>query len=441
MSIRHMNLPQIYAARDTLKNVIVFEQKFCTSIDKIEYAGEIERFGMRHYIFKFREAGGPWLLAVAGGYTDDREREPGEYVGTMGALYSEKTAQQSAIELLDDMKSYFDELDAEEGTVPEWQGDPNDPQTQMMEAITKGDLHTQESIDAIFGGLHEKLSEVGGGTMEPFFREPIYAMLMQGESRALRGNTFMQTVLLDTYVWEGKGIREYLAEDESFAEAEILEDQEGAFGFRIGGREAHITLTKPGMEKMAVTDAAEDCLGLEGWRSFGKDYEACLLIRVTDRHASAAEVGAAFSCVLEACLAAYGKRVLGVFDGGIIRTPGLCREVFREVEETKYPIELFVTESIDEETQIGNAFYTIGLINFDLPDLAMRCADEMDRKSIGAAQQDLMHMALQLMLKPELARKGAALRGASGKCYSLDAIRLFEDVEEKYLVAEEIQGK
>lgn len=439
MSIRHMNLPQIYAARDTLKNVIIFEQKFCTSIDKIEYAGEIERFGMRHYIFKFREAGGPWLLGVAGGYTDEREREPGEYVGTMGALYSEKTAQQSAIELLDDMKSYFDELDEEEA--PEWQGDPNDPQAQMMEAITKGDLHTQESIDAIFGGLHEKLTEVGGGKMEPFFREPIYAMLMQGESRALRGNTFMQTVLLDRHVWKGKELRKYLAEDESFAEVEILEDQEGAFGFRSGSREAHITLTKPGMEKMAVMDAAEDCLGLEGWRSFGKEYEASLLIRVTDRHAPATEVGASFAYVLEACLAAYGKRVLGVFDGGIIRTPGLCREVFREAGDTKYPIELFLAESIDEETRIGSVFYTIGLINFDLPDLAVRCTDEMDRKSIGEAQQDLMHMALQLMLKPEQARKGAELRGASGKCYRLREVRLFEDVDEMYLVAEEIKDK
>lgn len=114
MSIQLPNMKQIYAARDCLRDVLVNDQKLCPSVDKIEYVGQIERFGQLHYIFKFREPGGPWLVGVSGGYTSKNQIEPGEYVGSMGDAYNEGTVKGSAIALLDDMKSFMEgqEMDA-----------------------------------------------------------------------------------------------------------------------------------------------------------------------------------------------------------------------------------------------------------------------------------------------------------------------------------------
>lgn len=114
MSIQLPNFKQIYAARDCLREVLVNDQKLCPAVDKIEYVGEIERFGELHYIFKFREPGGPWLVGVSGGYTSKDQVEPGEYVGSMGDAYNEATVKGAAIALLDDMKQFMEgeEMDA-----------------------------------------------------------------------------------------------------------------------------------------------------------------------------------------------------------------------------------------------------------------------------------------------------------------------------------------
>lgn len=114
MSIPFPNMKQVYAARDCLRDVLVNEQKLCPAVDKIEYVGQIERFGQLHYIFKFREPGGPWLVGVSGGYRSKKQIEPGEYVGSMGDAYNEGTVKGSAIALLDDMKSFMEgqEMDA-----------------------------------------------------------------------------------------------------------------------------------------------------------------------------------------------------------------------------------------------------------------------------------------------------------------------------------------
>ena len=94
---------------------------------KIEYAGEMDRFGMHHYILKFRDERGPWLLGVAGGYENDTDITPSQYVGSMGTLFSESTMSKNAEILLDDMHQYFEaNPDDDMGSDEDWDDDWDD---------------------------------------------------------------------------------------------------------------------------------------------------------------------------------------------------------------------------------------------------------------------------------------------------------------------------
>ncbi len=131
MKVMKMNMAQIHGAIAGFSEWISQSPDFPFKPAKIEYAGELDRFGMHHYILKFRRPGGPWILGVAGGYENDTEIAPFQYVGSMGTLFSESTMRKNAEILLDDMHQYFeahpdDDMDSDMDLDDDWDDDDDD---------------------------------------------------------------------------------------------------------------------------------------------------------------------------------------------------------------------------------------------------------------------------------------------------------------------------
>ena len=97
------NMKQMTVAADILIHVLTHVQHFCKSIEHCEYVGKIERFNLSHYIFKFRESGGPWYIGVCGGFTSETDMEPIGYIGTDGSLFQAGKSTEAAISMLDHM--------------------------------------------------------------------------------------------------------------------------------------------------------------------------------------------------------------------------------------------------------------------------------------------------------------------------------------------------
>ncbi len=108
------NMAQVIAARDYLTDFLVHAQGFCRAVDRCEYVATISRFDMTHYVFKFCARGGPWYLAVCGGFSSAEDTEPGCFVGTDGSLYEEATAVATAEALLDRMYVLTNRLNFED---------------------------------------------------------------------------------------------------------------------------------------------------------------------------------------------------------------------------------------------------------------------------------------------------------------------------------------
>ena len=137
MKVVKMNMAQIHGAIAGFSEWLSQAPDFPFTPEKIEYAGKMDRFGMHHYILKFRRKGGPWILGVAGGYENDTEIAPFQYVGSMGTPFSESTMRKDAEILLDDMHQYFqahpdDDIDSDE----EWDDEAwDDDYAEQMNPI------------------------------------------------------------------------------------------------------------------------------------------------------------------------------------------------------------------------------------------------------------------------------------------------------------------
>lgn len=145
-----MNLAQIHGAIAGLGKWIAETPDFPFKPEKIEYAGELDRFGMHHYILKFRDKGGPWILGIAGGYTEEWEIDPYLYVGSMETLFSEQTMVRDAERLLDDMHQFFKEhsigsADGEEDSLDD-DGDSLDDDGDSTDGPELSLLFTEDSI-------------------------------------------------------------------------------------------------------------------------------------------------------------------------------------------------------------------------------------------------------------------------------------------------------
>lgn len=76
---------------------------------RIEVAGEFQLHGLIYYIFKFKKSTfGKWLVGVSGGYEVGEMEHCGHVFSEMQE-YSEQTAQQHAIDMVESLRSYWQE--------------------------------------------------------------------------------------------------------------------------------------------------------------------------------------------------------------------------------------------------------------------------------------------------------------------------------------------
>jgi len=76
---------------------------------RIEAAGEFQLHGLIYYIFKFKKSAfGKWLVGVSGGYEVGEMEHCGHVFSEMQE-YSEQTAQQHAIDMVESLRSYWQE--------------------------------------------------------------------------------------------------------------------------------------------------------------------------------------------------------------------------------------------------------------------------------------------------------------------------------------------
>lgn len=74
---------------------------------KIEIAGEFDLHGMHYYIFKYKQSlFGKWLLGVCGGYEANELEHCGHVFSDMSE-YDEKSARQSAINMVEHICAYW----------------------------------------------------------------------------------------------------------------------------------------------------------------------------------------------------------------------------------------------------------------------------------------------------------------------------------------------
>ncbi len=74
---------------------------------KIEPAGEFQLHGMTYYIFKFKKSTfGKWLVGVSGGYEAGSMEHCGHVFSEFWE-YSEQTAQQQAIDMVEAIRSFW----------------------------------------------------------------------------------------------------------------------------------------------------------------------------------------------------------------------------------------------------------------------------------------------------------------------------------------------
>lgn len=137
------NMAQVVAARDVLVDFLVHGQHFCPFVYACEYVCRLDRFGLIHYVFRFCVRGGPWIVAVAGGFSSEADREPDTYIGTDGTLYREETAKQTAERLLDRMHFF-----AENGELEKLMPDADR-------------VLTPEEMDRTVAALKEALQRIG----------------------------------------------------------------------------------------------------------------------------------------------------------------------------------------------------------------------------------------------------------------------------------------
>lgn len=74
---------------------------------KIEYAGEFMLHGLIYYIFRYKKSAlGKWLVGVSGGYEQGEMENCGHVFSEMQP-YSEATAQQQCIAMVEMLRSYW----------------------------------------------------------------------------------------------------------------------------------------------------------------------------------------------------------------------------------------------------------------------------------------------------------------------------------------------
>lgn len=104
-----MNEKQCESAKEEMINWLSHPQELGKAPAKIECAKEFDYDGLHYYIFKYKETAlGKWLLGVCGGYEGNSLENCGHTFSEMEA-YSDKTAEEEAVKLIEYVKDYWKE--------------------------------------------------------------------------------------------------------------------------------------------------------------------------------------------------------------------------------------------------------------------------------------------------------------------------------------------
>lgn len=397
MKVEFPNLKQIHAARDCLREVLVRDQQLCGSVEKIEYAGQIERFGELHYIFKFREPGGPWLVGVAGGYTSKDQIEPGDYVGSMGDAYNEATAKGCVQALLDDMKSFMAGEDMQ----------------SVRSALD------EEDVDAVVAQLKEMAEKSGFSISEGEIRGRVEAVLQSaaGEEAEEGEEELVQEILLDRPSFDWDRLIPALKERWGL-EASLVRRDAGTMEFCLDvSASVYIELSSrvPDRDVLAYS-ASSNYTWLGAQRAAAKG-RALLRVAVSRPGGRPFFWGPDLVKVVDACLAAAGPSAIGVWGSDILHRAEDYRRMAAECEKSgSYPVECLIWMHLEpgEGRDMLRAF-TSGMEQFGLRNLEF--PDDMPIVAAGMHLGDLYGLALKMAETDYMAEDGELFFSALGLQY------------------------
>ncbi len=402
------NMAQVMAARDALTDFLVHGQHFCPFVDACEYVCRLQRFGRIHYVFRFCAKGGPWIMAVSGGFTSETDLEPDTYVGTDGTPFREETAKQAAEQLLDRMHFF-----SENGELEKLMPDPDR-------------VLTPEEMDRTVEKLQEALRRVGVVVDTAQMRRMME--LDQAEVRRQQGLdaeeeeepiSIEQTVLLSSPVPDSRALADEIARA-SFRHATYEMDGD-AITLHYG--EADVTV-------MSVTCPNEKEIETATLRTphspdVPKDlFRACaaLWVKVESRTLWEPDLGY-FMAHIVAVISEQTKTI-GIMTPGALLSPDAYRGSLADAFFTRgFPIELFVCVSEETGGDGVSLLRTHGME--EMGDAELLCRKPADA-DVSAMSADLLDIGYDLLMNENLtevpgnsAEEKYLGRGGSGYMYEL----------------------
>lgn len=104
-----MNNKQYENAKEEMTRWLSHPQELGKAPAKIECAREFDYNGLHYYIFKYKKSAlGKWLLGVCGGYEGDELEHCGHVFSEMEE-YSDSTAEEKAVELIESVMNWWKE--------------------------------------------------------------------------------------------------------------------------------------------------------------------------------------------------------------------------------------------------------------------------------------------------------------------------------------------
>lgn len=393
MSIQFPNMKQVYAARDCLRDVLVNEQRLCPAVDKIEYVGQIERFGQLHYIFKFREPGGPWLVGVSGGYRSKDQIEPGEYVGSMGDAYNEGTVKGSAIALLDDMKSFMEgqEMDAIKAALED------EDVAGMMREIKE--LAERNGLEISEEEIKRRVIDIMR-TKDPSELEDLEDMEHDGWSEMKDG--LEHVILLKDHSFTAEDAKNAVVE--SFSHAWDLQCKKTDDGYVVQVLGYTVDIESLGRPWEIPENEQAVCTEKESAKAYENHKDALSIWVYEDRDQfSTVGAGLCLTMAVAGCLQKAGKRALTVLSGRQLLDPENYKHVAERFRRSgQYPVENFLHPSIQKGPDKGDIYLgTCGLSS--LLDMELWLKQPLPGKEASRYWEDVLWISMHLLQEDESA--------------------------------------
>ena len=378
------NIAQVTAARNALINFLTHGQHFCPFVDACEYVCRMKRFGLIHYVFRFCSKGGPWMVAVSGGFSSDTDLEPDLYIGTDGTLYAEKTVEQVAQKLLDRMH-FFAENEELDDLLPD-----------------SDQILTPEEMDRKVSELQKALRRIGVDVNQDQMRQ----MMELDQAERLREmereepgwedeSAFIsQKVLLSSPVSDLSAVADSIS-DASYHNV-LCEKDDDALCFRYRDARVRVSCCDD-ISKEEIERAAEWTQDAENALKDPLSCAAAILVEAESEELSETDLAYFSLLVIRAILAT--TPAMGVLTSG----PLLSKEAYIRILEDShftngFPLDLFVC--VAKVTHHGVTMHkTFGMPALGAAEILSSPEPDYD---VDALDGDLLDMAYDLLLNDSL---------------------------------------